>query len=104
MTVANITSGFRSIGIYPYNPSAIPDEALAPSTISRGILELDTSSDEDIPLYYQNCVWELLDPVINSRIDIPYQLPSTDTIIHEEEETILPEKSSYLQTKHIRKF
>lgn len=56
MTVANITSGFRSIGIYPYNPSAIPDEALAPSTISRGILELDTSSDEDIPLYYQNCV------------------------------------------------
>lgn len=29
-TVANITSGFRSTGIYPYNPSAIPDEIHAP--------------------------------------------------------------------------
>nr|XP_022899780.1 uncharacterized protein LOC111413138 [Onthophagus taurus] len=50
MTIVNITSGFRSTGIYPYNPSAMPDEAFAPLTISRRIFEVDTSSDEDVPL------------------------------------------------------
>lgn len=54
MTVANITSGFRSTGIYPFNPNIIPDEAFAPSTISRKTAEaqenLDSSSDNEMPL------------------------------------------------------
>lgn len=51
MTVANITSGFRATGIFPFNPSAIPEEAFAPSILSRRTVEQDSSSDEsDMPL------------------------------------------------------
>ena len=32
MTEANIKSGFRACGIYPYNPAAVPKAALKPST------------------------------------------------------------------------
>lgn len=49
MTVANISSGFRATGIYPYNCHAIPEEAFAPSTISRRLFET-SDEDDDIPL------------------------------------------------------
>lgn len=32
---SNVVSGFRATGIYPYNPSAIPDIAFAPSEITE---------------------------------------------------------------------
>lgn len=35
MTQGNIINGFRSTGLYPYNPSAIPDEAYAPSVLTE---------------------------------------------------------------------
>ncbi|XP_022910060.2 tigger transposable element-derived protein 1-like [Onthophagus taurus] len=43
MSVANITSGFRVTGIYPFNPRAIPDVAYAPSSVCRPV-ENQTSS------------------------------------------------------------
>lgn len=49
MTVANITSGFRATGIYPYNADAIPEEAFAPSTISKRVFE-ESDEDEEMPL------------------------------------------------------
>ncbi|KAL3271549.1 hypothetical protein HHI36_022026 [Cryptolaemus montrouzieri] len=50
MSVANITSIFRSTGIYPFNTSSIPEEAFATSTLFKRIFEPDSSSDDDIPL------------------------------------------------------
>lgn len=50
MTVANITSGFRATGIFPFNPNAIADEAFAPSTLSRKPAEQDSSDDEYLSL------------------------------------------------------
>ncbi|XP_023939021.2 uncharacterized protein LOC112046570 [Bicyclus anynana] len=35
MTISNISNGFRSTGLYPYNPDAIPEEAFAPSALSE---------------------------------------------------------------------
>lgn len=35
MTKENIISGFRATGLYPYDPSAIPDEAYAPSVLTQ---------------------------------------------------------------------
>lgn len=35
MTPANIRSGFRATGIFPYNPDAIPEEAFAPSLVTE---------------------------------------------------------------------
>ena len=34
LTIGNITSGFRSTGIYPFDPTVIPDEAFAPSELT----------------------------------------------------------------------
>ena len=34
MVPKNIISGFRKTGIYPHNPEAIPESAMAPSQIT----------------------------------------------------------------------
>ena len=34
MVPKNIISGFRKAGIYPHNPEAIPESAMAPSQIT----------------------------------------------------------------------
>jgi hypothetical protein len=40
MISANIKSGFRASGIYPFDPYAIPNEAVAPSTVKRKTIEV----------------------------------------------------------------
>lgn len=35
MSPANLMSGFRATGIYPFNPDVIPDAVLAPSTLTE---------------------------------------------------------------------
>lgn len=35
MTQKNIVNGFRTTGLYPYNPNAIPEEAYAPSILTQ---------------------------------------------------------------------
>ena len=34
MVPKNIISGFRKTGVYPHNPEAIPESAMAPSQIT----------------------------------------------------------------------
>lgn len=43
MTPGNIMSGFKATGIYPYNPSVIPECAFAPSCLT----EVENPNDED---------------------------------------------------------
>lgn len=63
MTHENIVNGFRATGIYPYNESAIPFEAFAPSELterpeiqprpnSRGAMDSteEFSSEDEVPL------------------------------------------------------
>ena len=35
MTQANIKSGFRATGIFPFNPLILPEETFAPGTVSE---------------------------------------------------------------------
>lgn len=35
MTQSNIVNGFRTTGLYPWDPSAIPEEAFAPSVLTH---------------------------------------------------------------------
>jgi hypothetical protein len=37
MTTANVRSGFKATGIYPFDPSAIPDLAFKPSEITSAV-------------------------------------------------------------------
>lgn len=39
MTQENIVNGFKATGLYPYNPSAIPEEAFAPSILTQRELQ-----------------------------------------------------------------
>lgn len=47
LTPANIRSGFRATGIFPYNPDAIPEVAFAPSILSEVVNE-DPNGAESI--------------------------------------------------------
>lgn len=50
VTPRNITSGFRSTGIFPYNQDIFPDEMFAPSMMSdRPIPELQRADDPNGP-------------------------------------------------------
>lgn len=49
MFVANITNGFRIIGIYPSNPQVIPKVAFAPSSVSRRVVNNQVASCSDAP-------------------------------------------------------
>ena len=47
-TIANATSGFRASGIYPFDPSAIPNEAYLPSeTTERELVDEHVVEDTD---------------------------------------------------------
>jgi len=56
-TPANIKAGFRATGIYPFNPSIIPDEAIAPSLVthnedaqvSKIVTVFETPADATLP-------------------------------------------------------
>ncbi|XP_018370178.1 PREDICTED: tigger transposable element-derived protein 1-like [Trachymyrmex cornetzi] len=59
MTQSNITNGFRSVGLYPFDPEAIPDSAFAPLVLTeRPTIENQTPNiavnslivSDDIPL------------------------------------------------------
>ncbi|CAH1995171.1 unnamed protein product [Acanthoscelides obtectus] len=60
MTIRNIQSGFRSTGIFPFDPDVVPETAFAPSTLTHkdipevmdGEPESYNSSDDDLPLGY----------------------------------------------------
>ncbi|GFO42856.1 tigger transposable element-derived protein 1-like [Plakobranchus ocellatus] len=45
MTMANIQSGFRKCGIYPFNKDAIPEHAFAPSEVTQ----MDVATSDDAP-------------------------------------------------------
>lgn len=45
MTHENIVNGFRAVGLYPFDPEAIPETALAPSTLTE-LLEPEESDPE----------------------------------------------------------
>ena len=46
MTLTNVTNGFHATGIWPYDRTAIPEEAYAPSLVTHQ----DYDSDDDKPL------------------------------------------------------
>lgn len=48
LNMANIQSGFRSTGIYPFDPTIIPECAYLPSSLTNR--EIEWSDDDDIPL------------------------------------------------------
>lgn len=50
MTHENIINGFRSTGIYPFDPCVIPSAAFAPSLPSEIPLDDNSDSDDNIPL------------------------------------------------------
>lgn len=57
---SNVMSGFRGTGIYPFNPNVIPEEAFAPSEISRR-----EPNEQPIPLPPRNNVTEQPRELIN---------------------------------------
>ncbi|KAK3096889.1 hypothetical protein FSP39_004441 [Pinctada imbricata] len=48
LSVANIVSGFRACGVFPFNPSAVPQDLIAPSAPS------DVRIQEQPPLSHEN--------------------------------------------------
>lgn len=50
LTMATIQSGFRSTGIYPFDPTIIPECAYLPSLLTNRVMEW--SDDDDIPLIH----------------------------------------------------
>nr|CAD7415338.1 unnamed protein product [Timema poppensis] len=50
MTQSNMTSGFRATGMYPFNPNVIPEEAFAPSTVTKlPLTELNNQQSSGLP-------------------------------------------------------
>lgn len=49
-TPRNVSAGFRATGIFPFDPSAIPEQAFAPSEMTRRDNEDDNGSIEQITL------------------------------------------------------
>ena len=46
MTASNIQNGFKGTGVYPFDPSIIPEEAYAPSTVTQNIPEETDSGNQ----------------------------------------------------------
>ncbi|KAL1268662.1 hypothetical protein QQF64_034025 [Cirrhinus molitorella] len=88
MTPRNITSGFRSTGIFPYNREIFPEEAFAPSIVSdRPNPELQPSTADDLdapPLHMIHLQMNhplqiihslmLMHPQCMVHMDVPHQL------------------------------
>ncbi|XP_072931645.1 uncharacterized protein [Epargyreus clarus] len=78
MTKENIISGFRATGLFPYDPSAIPEEAYAPSVLTL-LPDPQLSSVSRIPDSVSD---------FNSRNSVPYQSCDnhSNKNFHEEDE------------------
>ena len=48
-TPVNVLSGFRKTGIYPFNPSSVDDQKLAPSTALTTPTTAPASSEQSLP-------------------------------------------------------
>ena len=69
LTIGNITSGFRSTCIYPFDPTIIPDEAFAPS-------ELTFREEEEMELEQQA-------PGLPNAEAAPQYRPNSDRVVQQ---------------------
>lgn len=88
MTHSNIVNGFRAVGLYPFNPEAIPDTAFAPSIITvKPMVEID--NNEKLLNTDDNDSWDSKDELslaqlklkLTKQLDTSFQdlLPTPET-------------------------